>query len=415
MPMLLENANQLLDALIMQNEEGTGCDHTLWARLDRAGETAATVNFGYGLRINWEEGGTRSLEFLKIPYNNGGVAEVLLKRTITSLVQEDRNDGNGASDLGVVQRLRFMVVDVVHDNNLPEQEGVVLRAYINNSDLGLPELEFIDRGVTQSPGVDTGPPWRGFGTWAIEFGKASQTFYDSVAFTDTYVVPAFGVYQKKNRTLDELRTAVTRKITLGGHTQYETDTLDQAINFSLLELKAELGDKALFWRKLVKFELTSDDLGLVTLPEDVDRVLEVYRYEGGPRPVLLSSAGWEYIVDDDRGRNMVEIYRQPQGQSYVIFYMAAFTELVNDTDICPVPKEHDEAVVLGAALRIVGETEFNPERAQALTARWKKAVHDVQKLMSRKMQSSHPAMRIHMRTPRSRGNRAPWPNDWWGW
>lgn len=404
-PKYLDSANQLLDALVYSIGESAQHKHILWGRITRGvafAESGPNLPKGYGCVLTYAEDGSRTLEFVKVKPT--GQTESLAIRTVTL---NQQNPGDGLTDLGVLQRLRFMIVDEERDNNLTEQ-SVVLRAYLNEDDLGQPTLEFRDDGIVLDPGTGVAPPWRQPGTWMISFGAAEETFYDTVSFTDAYVVPSFGVYGKKSRTLAELRAAVKRRLTIGGNTGYETELLDDAINDALLEAKSELGDKALFWMKLVPYTMTTDDQNLCYLPEDVDRVIEVYDQTYGNGKV-----GWSYVVDDERGRCRVEINSHPDGRIYTVKYVASFEPLVNDGDFCPIPREHDEVVVIGAALRIHGEMELNQKAYSVLAQRWRKSMNDLQKIMSRRVQSQHPAMRIHWRRPRSRTMPSPHYTNWY--
>jgi len=390
------DANHVIDALVACSAEGSSKSVLLWSRIDPLNTVAGLLpDYGYALSLNWGDSDVRTLSFIKVLRGGSGTLETLTDTTV-ALRAEIPYGATESTDLNVYQHIRFMVLDAESQDNLPQKNGVILRAYIDTGagiDDGNPTLEYTDYADLGATG--NLQPDREAGGWGFAFGSTGL-FMDAFSASDTYVIPEHGVLGKKGRTLSEMRTLVVQRMTIGGATSHYQDALlNEAINNAVNEVRSELGDAAGFFTRLGAITVTADANNIVTLPEDCDRLMDIWDYSSHEH------VNWNAVGEDSRGRVRIEIAGTPVADTFIIEYVQSYEPMEADTDRCPILKEHDEAVIVGACVRL-WEMEGKSEMFAMWSERWKKAIRDLKRLMSRRQQQRHPAMRIHVRRPRTR-------------
>jgi hypothetical protein len=239
------------------------------------------------------------------------------------------------------QRLRLIVVE--------EDSGLVASVYVNNDDDDHPifkeriESDWIDP-VLAAP-TDYGDLWFGFGavTGATNLVVNEFTGGD-YAQTDRVVVPV----RADLVTLAEIRERTKLRITLGGNVSNVLDEqLDRYVNDSFTEILTQLGDSAYFMRKT---ETLSAEIvnGRATLPTYMERPLGIYA------DIYRRQTNWRFLHLDANGACVVELgfgSNIVQTSPYEIDYYPHYVDMVEDDDVCPIPRKHIECVVVGAALR----------------------------------------------------------------
>ena len=353
---------------------GESSTHTviMWARFVGAGGPPFTsFSAGYGLSLTWNADGTRTLAIVKAETSS---TIVILASTTVTL--ESLND----TDLGVLQHLRLNVVDLEPQSQLPEAL-VLVRCYVNNEDDGNPDLEHVDMGRSTTGASPITASHRTAGTYALSFGAASDIQYDAFAGRDDFVLADYGYYGRQYHTLSELRTMVTRKISQNGITNYGSngnETLNDAINDATDEVLRELGDKAEFRRRLDTYTLTADTTThLTTMPHDVGRVFGIFTGTN-QQPVE-----WRLISEDSLGRLQMLIEPWPSSTALVVDYWNRYSPMTLDTDYCAVPAQYDEAVRLGAILRLGAEDDRDIKYHALMEKRWSRALEQIHTDMSR--------------------------------
>jgi len=391
----LTGTQQEVEVSIFSTAQTASSFATIWARLDRSA-AFALVRAGYGMNLAWNADGTRTLSIVKVGPGTG-VAEVLATGTVTLASRTD-TDGVAAStdDLGVVQWMRLIVFDRNDPTDLPEQSRVVVRAYLNEADDGLPTMEVEDSGRSDTGISQT--VHRAAGTWAITFGAVSTIQYDAFAGRDTYVVPDFGVHRPAFATLATLRTTVNDEISFGGLTGYAAARIDRRLNKAVQQVINSLGDRAFFMERFKELTVSANaTTRIVTLPHDIKRIVTVYDAQ------TQEPIAWRELARDDLGRILGYMEPVPTARALVFHYIQAFEPMSLDTDLCPIPIEHDEVVTEGAVRRIA-EKEGETSLMNGADRRYAESLEELKQAMGNISRTRQPAIRI-TNTRRQRGTR----------
>lgn len=352
---------------------GESALHTaiIWARFTGVVGPPSSFTGGYGLSLTWNADGTRTLAIVKAE-----AASAITTLASTTVTLESLN----STDLSVSQHIRLNVVDIEPQSQLPETP-VLIRAYVNNEDDGNPDLEHVDLGRSASAASPVTDVHRQAGTYAISFLAATEILFDAFAGRDDFVLPDYGYFDQQHHTLAELRTMVTRKISQNGITNYAAggnEIIDDAINDATSEVIRELGDKAEFRRRLSTYTLSADTTThLTTMPHDVGRVFNIYTATG-QQPVE-----WRLISQDELRRLLVLIEPWPSSTSLMVDHWQRYQPMSLATDYCAVPAEFDEAVRLGAILRLGAEDDRDLKYHSLIEKRWERAMQQIHNEMSR--------------------------------
>lgn len=363
----LSGKGQQLEVFVDSLAESATHNFRIWGRFDLALPAVASIAYGYGLELIWDAANVRTLRLVKIDPVTAGTVQELAKKTVTL-----RADADG-KNLHVMQHLMFTINDV-RDSRMLTDHAVLLRGYVNQQDFAIPTIEHIDYGFAGT--AASMPPGHNRGTWAIEFLKITDVRVDAFAARDDFAMPDFGYYDRKHRTLKELRDAVVRKLTIGGVTGYDETQLNEEINESIKEAIRECGDQALFMEKLSTETITADGTFKVVLSHDVEKLK--YIWDSSARFQIV----FRRLAQDDLGRQQIVVEPIGGSREVILQYIGSFIPLAVDTDTCPVPREYDDLVVWGTARNLAG-LEREQAFASWLELRWQRARNNLLQEMSR--------------------------------
>lgn len=379
----LTGDTQSIEVFVFSLAQGATQSAIIWGRFDEAGGPIGSVTFGYGAQLSWGANGARTVSIVKIDPAIPGAIQTLATKTVVLQKKAD-----GSSDLQVRQHLGFTIADVPEQRSQLIQQPVILRAYLNETDDGNPTIEHIDQGYAGA--AVSQPLHRGNGTWAITFGAVSDIQYDEFAARDDYVIPDFGVFGRQFRTLLQVRESTIKKLTVGGVANYDATLVNMQINESIKRTIRNLGDKALFMERFIEISMTADTTFLVTLPEDVERVKEVWDVSG------RFSLQWRRLYEDERGRQRIVIEPIPAERAVLLQYYQDFEPVVNDTDLIPIPRKFDD-VVEWDVVRTISLIEREQAFHQATTGYWREARDELVKEMNRVHRSNKAALHVPIR------------------
>ena len=238
-----------------------------------------------------------------------------------------------STELGVLQEIRFTVTN--------EENGVRLRGFVNNDDDENPTLSYLDRGVNVSRSFTT----KAAGYWGMMI-SATAAGVDSWDAQDKYVVPQEGKHV--GRTLAQLRTLLSDRISRGGNRNLTDAYLDTQLNLAQNEVMTSLGDLALFNKREETMTLTSTDSGKTfELPTRVETLIDILRSPS------RTPVDWSMLnMNQENTGIRVRMSQNIGGESVFVLYKIGWQDMLSDTDRCAVPRQFDESVILSAVLRI---------------------------------------------------------------
>jgi hypothetical protein len=365
-PMHLLGRNQLLEAVFMGKSEGVGSDLTFLLRLD---PDFTAIRHGYGIDIGFASGGSRTLSLFKYNYGSA-TTQLVTSKSITLM------EANG-SDLEVMQHIRVEVFDRPGgDVGVSDADSTIIRIFLNDtSGNDTPILEYEDKGGVLNSLPDTGMLPYSPGTFGVYFASAGTIYLDAIEVTDDFEPSRISGGYKLGRTFDELKTAVKWKAFGGSSTNYPDELIEQAINYSLSEVLTAVGSSSYFLHKTESITPTTVGTDVYKFP---NRVAEIVSIRKEDRTVF----SWNLQTrDSDTGELVLRVDgAQPP---YDVTYIYARGELLHPEDRCPIPRDKDEAVVAGAALRIVGESDGDRRRYQVLASRYTIALRQLLTAMNK--------------------------------
>lgn len=330
---------------------------------------------GYVAWLNYEPANVRRLVLFRY-VNDGATVDQLIWLTTTTSFTMNQVD---SSDRAVGQEIRLTVTTTPDD-------VVRCRIYLNNDDDDNPTIDYVDRGrdfYTQN-GFAFLPPILVAGYWSILLGWDSTgvsghtgVALSTVSATDNFAVEEENPYA--GRTLAQLREAVERTVNRSTATNFSGTTVNAFLNDAQEQLLAELGDLAIFARRTEQMTLYSDSLYRTYMPRHVDKVEHIWDGNGNSR------RWWLRDYADD-GVLVIQLEQVPGdgGADYVVSYFKRYAPMLTDTDRTIIPRRLDEALVIGAALR-VAEHDSDQTWYASLLNRWRMAVHDAKVHMNRQL------------------------------
>lgn len=338
-----ESADNFIDA-------GIGGDDSLsplqndgdpFGTVAEAAGTSPSLSWQAGVwaRLHWQAGGVRTLSIMhKL---RGGVvtvaesANVVLSGGIAADGYDGRLTAQGA--LGELQQLRLVVTT--------DAFGMLARAYLNETDDDHPTLTariVSDFVPPTDDATDFGSWWFGFG------GAAARTLAIGDFFGADYdasVDSAEPGLRQDQVTLAELRKRVRIRYERSRNTALADEVVDEAIRDTLNEILLELGDSPFFLIRNETLSLTpTTGTRTVTLDPKMARVLGVYT------AATFTPVESHFLYVTDAGAPVVQL--AACAGSYVVRYVARYREMGADHDVCPLPRQYTEAVVVGACLRL---------------------------------------------------------------
>lgn len=334
------NRNSIQAANVLVSDVGSFNYVALWSRFQASGGPAASLLRGYALILKWTSSTVRELQLLRTDPVSGLAGAQIVDSKTTGLRLHSFN----SSDVGVSQRLVFIVTD--NDEGIGgEASGVLLRGYLNavdtngNLDFASPDVEFVDRGS----GV--APVFQEAGTWAITFGQSAEVFVDSWKARSDFVWPSSGVARPAvYQTMLELKTQVRLIASRGPATNINDDLLTMAIQDAASEVMDRWGADAPFMVAIETIEDLDWSSGVYTMPGRVAEVLGIW--DAANIPVRFQRYG-----RDESGR--LQVVANSAATTLTIRYRRQPAPMVDDESFCPIPREFDEVVRYGAALRVI--------------------------------------------------------------
>lgn len=331
-------------AWITSAEEGAAA----WVEI---GVSAATFQGGYPAswatrvlgvyaRLHWNSDGVRTLS-VRHKLRNGSDTELGSVDLVTAGGVEASGYEGGMKDAGavnVMQHLRLIVTE--------EDYGLGVRAYVNEPDDDRPTL-FRELGsdfvTPTASATDYGAWWFGFGS-----ASASDKLYVFWAYGADYDLSEDRqpqVLRADQVRLAELIDRVKMRYDRSAKSDTRNDEITQAVNDEIHQIMLEVGDVATFMRREDSVAITPNDRREVTLTAHMNRVLGMREAETG------SDVWFRFLRQDAQGAPVVQVENRAN-RTVLVDYLLRFTELATDDDVCPIPREHTELVVIGACLRL---------------------------------------------------------------
>jgi len=330
-----DSTEQMIEAAVVAYVEGADKHVGLWLRLDDAVTISAFApDRGYLCRLSYEASEVRKLEIIRI---NSGYVEVVLGTTADVGRQGSaRTILSGASDLGVLQDLRFTVTD--------EDKGVRLRAFVNNDDDQSPDLSVLDLGTAATGSV----PIRDAGFWGFEMKSATtEVGIDYIRAVDRFIVPLEDIHSA--RTLSQLRTDLNDEVTRGGNRSLSDAYLNRQLNLSVEEVMRTVRRASMFTLREAEMTLTTDDTDdrIVEMPNYIEAVEEIFTSPG------RRFVGFSLVSTNESGTALrLRLSTVLSNEAVRVRYHKKWSKMIADDDQCIVPRLYDEVVILGAAKRI---------------------------------------------------------------
>ena len=326
---LPQSTEQHIQANVVVTTFGAGQYISLLARVD-SDVTAASYSpkDGYQMRLVFTASDNCDLVFHRYNKNTGGQEDALTNVDVsTSMLKVS------STELGVLQEIRFTVTN--------EENGVRLRGFVNNDDDENPTLSYLDRGVNVSRSFTT----KDAGYWGMMISAAGLGV-DSWDAQDKYVVPQEGKHV--GRTLAQLRTLLSDRISRGGNRNLTDSYLDTQLNLAQNEVMTNLGDLALFNKREETITLTSTDSGKTfELPTRVETLIDILRSPS------RTPVDWSMLnMNQENTGIRIRMSQNIGGESVFVLYKIGWQDMLSDTDRCAVPRQFDESVILSAVLRI---------------------------------------------------------------
>lgn len=300
-------------------------------------------------------------------------------------------DQGGA--LGVPQLIRIVVT--------PTDTGHLARVFINTAGDEKPVLE----GVIDGDFTGTGDATQTYGKWWFGFGPYVGTGHSitvAYAYGLDYDQSEDHVLQERRPdqiTLSDLRTQVRIRYSRGSATSLDDTVIDDAVQKSIDGLIAELGLSASFLWRTTTVDLDPDvNTCRVTLQAVMKEVTAIRDAASG------APMGWQLVAYSTNGAPIIEF--QGSADSYLVDYVMRHQMPTKATDLCPIPREHSEAVVLGACYRIAfGEPRI--DLGQALYAEYQMGFNRLFGAMARQINMTRPVVGARM-FPQGYGLQNPW-------
>ena len=148
-------------------------------------------------------------------------------------------------------------------------------------------------------------------------------------------------------TLSEVRTRVVRRyertVTASSSTN---DQIDVFINDALREFLNTVGDNAWFLRRMETLTMDGAYPGTLNLPRKIKRLISIESVSCPGQQIV-----WKGLGYTDQGRLQVTLHDY-SGSSYVAHFIVLPEDLEKDNDLCLVPRDYIELIVVLACKRL---------------------------------------------------------------
>ena len=148
-------------------------------------------------------------------------------------------------------------------------------------------------------------------------------------------------------TLSDIRTKVKRRYERTVTSNSSTNTqIDGFINDALREFFNTVGDNAWFLRRMEQLTLNTSYPGTIDMPRKVKRLITIESLICPGQPVV-----WKGIGYTDQGRLRIALHDYSES-SYLAHYIVLPEDLEQDGDLCLVPRDYVELIVVLACKRL---------------------------------------------------------------
>lgn len=352
-----------------------------------------TNAYGFGVRLTYAAGGTRTIDFIK---GTGANADDFISVGESATVTLASVN---STDLGVPQELYFAVTTV--------RGGVRLRAAVNNEDLDEPDIEFV-LGQDLPNSYPTSPS--DYGDWYLAFGTMATanmlSCYEFNAIDELEVIPREqGIGIQNQLTLSEIRTRVIQRYTgnKSSGTNLDTTQVNEEINSAVAEVWQNGVDIFTFMEPEADVSITTDANGFWTAPYYMENVLGVWN-TGRRSPASFHE--WSR-AEDDRPILRFRADTEPRTFSANVRYRARLTRMDADADPCVIPRQYSDIVELGA-MRNLARDDSVANRFQFYETRFYRRLDDMKRMENHKRQQRKRVVKALRQPGKVPGQLTPW-------
>jgi hypothetical protein len=268
-----------------------------------------------------------------------------------------------------------------------ESSGLFAAVFLNNADDDHPILSAKVLSDWVEPNASDSTD---FGTWWFGFGDPGGSFDRSL------VVGQFAAGDYTER--------VRRRYAGAAHDNLSDPVIDDYITDEVRQIVNQLGDSAWFMRRTEIVSISTDAESLQTLDAKVKRPVDLTDSVSGRRFL------WEFHSLDSSGACVIRFAGNPNyTEDARLHYIAHYEEMEEETDICPIPREHTEVVVIGACLRAAER-----DRNAALIASYMKRYDVLFRSLQRDQNRYADMQKARYRPRRASSSNIPQPIWRWG-
>lgn len=357
----------------------------------------ATDPLGIYARLRWDDDGSRVLSIRHFLRNGSDTEAASATLVLSGGVEASGYEGvlTDTGEAGTLQQLRLIVT--------AESSGLRCRAFVNENDDDRPTLECLLASDFVNPtatSTDYGAWWFGFGDASAARKLAVAQIYGADYDQDTDSLEQ--ELREDQVTLAELRQRVRTRYEKSANTSLSDDMIDFHIRDEVEQILNRLGDVAHFAVREETLDLAPDSLCEVTLYARMKRVI-------GLRDASTGANQWFTFKRLGTDGAPVIMIEGGQSKSYKVRYLMRHRQMMHPQDVCPIPREHTEVLVVGACLRLA-EQDRNANMQQTFLARHEMLYRE----MIRDMNRHGDQMRTRMdpRRPRKSYRRASWISRW---
>ena len=388
-------ADQECGAMISASVQGSSAYVDVGVLGKAVSSSLSTAKLGLWARFSWLANGARRIAIHRfMPDDSASSTVAQANLVLAGGVESDAFVGvlDQAGALNVPQLLRVVAVA----NNT----GYRVRVFLNNSGDERPVLEAQVDGDFTGTSDATQP----YGKWWIGFGpNGSASHGTTVAYVYGLDYSSATDHARQELRPDQvslgvLRAMVKTRYGRGMPTSLSDEVIDDALRNAMDGVISELGLSASFlWREEALSLSPNTTTGRVTLQANMREIIAIEDSSGCP-------ARWSLLAYDTNGAPIILL--NSTAGTYKVRYLLRHSLPTTPGDTCPVPREHVEAVVLGACYRIAfGEPRM--DLGQALHAEYRMAFDRLVMAMARQVNATRPVLSVPLFN-QGYGVQAPW-------
>lgn len=340
---------------------------------------------GVYARLHWKADGVRTLS-IRHRLRGGSDTELAsVNLVLAGGIEATGFEGlmDHAGEIEYLQKLRLVVTE--------EDYGLGCRAFVNEPDDDHPTLfarlgsDFVTPTATSTD----------YGAWWFGFGSASTS---DMLWVDEFVGADYDISTDRlpqtlrpdQVTLAELRDRVKVRYERTANVDLRDDDIDQHLNDEIEQVLNEVGDVAWFMRREDSVAIAPNDRREITCDAKMRRVLGIRDSETG------CNVWFRFLRYTTDGALLLQM-ENSLSRTVLIDYMLRHRQLSQENDVCPIPREHTELVVVGACLRM-SEVDRQERLQRTFLARRQVLLGNLKRDMNR--HSDQTRTRMDPRPPR---------------